>query len=92
MPVAITYNQTDSDEPLTTLVEPYHNILYSWGKGDSGCLGHGVDKDINVPTPIAMSIEESVSKVATGDHHAFALDTKNGRVYSWGKNDHGQLA
>ena len=92
MPVAITYSQADSDEPLTTLIEPYHNILYSWGKGDSECLGHGNDRDITVPTPIAFSIEESVTKVATGDSHVFALDLKNGQIYSWGKNNHGQLA
>lgn len=34
--------------------------------------------------------ESPVVKLATGRTHVLALDVK-GRVYSWGKNDHGQL-
>ena len=31
-----------------------------------------------------------IVQIATGKEHVLALDSK-GRVYSWGRNDHGQL-
>ena len=91
IPVALTHTHS-SNEKVTTLVEADQNIVYTWGKGEGGCLGQGSEEDISTPTPLSLSIEESISKIAAGNSHTFALDNKNNCIYAWGLNDYGQLS
>ncbi len=66
--------------------------LYSWGSNSSGQLGLGFKSDfVSIPTKITIGIQgEDIASVATGYNHTLAL-TENGKVYSWGSNETGQL-
>lgn len=76
IPVAITHMQ-NLTEKVTTLVETDQTIVYTWGKGEGGCLGQGSELDRNIPVPLSLSIEEHITKISTGKSHVFALDGKN---------------
>jgi alpha-tubulin suppressor-like RCC1 family protein len=91
IPIALSYMLNESEQ-VTTVVDPGQNIIYSWGKGKTGCLGHGSYDDIYTPTPISFSFEEMISKVAAGKNHVFALDSSKNVAYSWGNNNYGQLS
>jgi alpha-tubulin suppressor-like RCC1 family protein len=59
--------------------------------GEDVKAGHG-DSDSNylVPTPVAAMTGVQVRSVAAGYNHSLALGC-DGRVYSWGVNEYGQL-
>ena len=64
--------------------------VYSWGWGAHGQLGHGA-KTRSYPAPkLVEALPESVRSVAAGGVSSFAV-TVNGRVYSWGSSEFGQL-
>jgi alpha-tubulin suppressor-like RCC1 family protein len=65
-------------------------IVFTWGKGNDGKLGHGDEKDISVPSPIDQSILCFVVQLAGGFEHSLALTLKR-EVFSWGWGHHGQL-
>lgn len=64
------------------------NDLYTWGRNDSGQLGHGNFDKYKLPTKV-VSIS-NVIDVAAGYCHTACVDQK-GDVYTWGYNDQGQL-
>lgn len=55
--------------------------VYTWGRGRHGVLGHGTEKDAEVPKKVAML--PPVRGVATGGMHTFAWTATN-RVFCWG--------
>lgn len=57
-----------------------------------GCLGLGNCDNVSIPRQIAQLTPVSVTTVAVhpGGRHALAL-TEEGKVYSWGCGDRGQL-
>ena len=59
--------------------------LFLWGKGENGCLGHGSDADVLVPTLNVTLYERGVkvSHVACGHAQTCAV-AGDGHVYSWG--------
>ncbi len=71
--------------------------LWAWGSNDSGELGIGVfptglpsNSSWRYPTPVAViGMDSGVTAVAAGRY--FSLAVKEGGVYSWGRNDSGQL-
>ena len=83
----------------------YHSIavnsngdLYSWGWNGQGQLGNGTNTDSNVPLPVRTAGTPMAGKkivhVSTGGNFykgsSLALSSE-GKVYSWGANDQGQL-
>ncbi|XP_026548213.1 probable E3 ubiquitin-protein ligase HERC6, partial [Notechis scutatus] len=64
--------------------------VFSWGAGGFGQLGTGKLKDSSTPKKIDALSKYNVIQVACGHYHSIAL-TKDGRVFSWGHNSHGQL-
>ncbi|WP_462159443.1 RCC1 domain-containing protein [Pseudoalteromonas sp. GB56] len=62
--------------------------LYSWGRGDSGQLGHGDLLDLNVPKAVEPSI--SWAQVSAGTNHTVGI-TREGRLFTWGANAYNQL-
>ncbi|KAM6441453.1 putative E3 ubiquitin-protein ligase HERC6 [Liasis olivaceus] len=64
--------------------------VFSWGAGGFGQLGTGKLEDVFIPKKINSLSMYSVIQVACGHYHSIAL-TKDGRVFSWGQNVHGQL-
>lgn len=67
-------------------------LLYGYGVGYSaiGILGVTHLKSTDIPVRIHLPEEEQVSSVVCGTHHTMVV-TRNGRLYGWGHNDHGQL-
>jgi alpha-tubulin suppressor-like RCC1 family protein len=63
--------------------------VFSWG-GITFCLGREISKGNEKEIDEIEHFDNPIVKLATGRSHVLALDVK-GRVYSWGKNDHGQL-
>lgn len=59
-------------------------IVYSWGKGSSGCLGIKCEEDIDTPSPLTLSIEENITTVVTGRNHVFAINEDKDCIYAWG--------
>eukprot|EP01041_Mallomonas_annulata_P010425 gene10425-21748_t len=64
--------------------------ILSCGAGEYGRLGVGSSSDALTPQSVDSLIDENMVQVVTGQSHSLAL-TEDGRVYSWGKNDNGQL-
>ena len=71
--------------------------LYSWGTGTEGQLGlyfvpGGKGTSFTVPTPQIVSglNGKNVSQISCGNNHS-AVVSSDGSVYTWGKNDYGQL-
>ncbi|XP_053109606.1 probable E3 ubiquitin-protein ligase HERC6 isoform X2 [Hemicordylus capensis] len=64
--------------------------VFSWGAGTFGQLGTGELRERIIPKKIDGLSTLKVIQVACGNYHSIAL-AKDGRVFSWGQNTHGQL-
>jgi alpha-tubulin suppressor-like RCC1 family protein len=64
-------------------------LLYSWGRGEYGELGHGA-KSIETNIPTLIQHEKKFIQISCGDYHTFAID-KKGNMFGWGQNFDRQL-
>ncbi|XP_022862564.1 ultraviolet-B receptor UVR8-like [Olea europaea var. sylvestris] len=65
--------------------------VYGWGRGEHGRLGFGDDKSSKmVPQTVQLLAGEDIVQVSCGGTHSVAL-TKDGRMFSFGRGDHGRL-
>lgn len=64
--------------------------VWGWGSNNWGVLGHNEDTYISSELPTKISGLDDITELATGLHHAVALNDK-GILYTWGANDAGQL-
>eukprot|EP00741_Cyanophora_paradoxa_P003473 tig00000711_g3373.t1 len=65
--------------------------VYSWGRGDSGQLGHNDFRHLSVPRLLlAPPLQRKSRMVACGTSHTLVL-ADNGEVYAFGNNEQGQL-
>ncbi len=85
--------ELESEKILDVAAGNYHSLavirggVLTWGRNDSGQLGHGDNVNRNTPKLILAS---TAIAVAAGYQHSMAL-TSNGKVYTWGGNSGGQL-
>jgi alpha-tubulin suppressor-like RCC1 family protein len=63
--------------------------LWSWGNNISGQLGNN-DLRIKLTPVSVVGTVKTFCKISIGNNHTVAID-KNGRLWSWGTNDSGQL-
>ena len=63
--------------------------LYAWGSNELGQLGVGDKKDRL--TPVRVKGVGNVSTITSDEEGSTFAVTKDGSLYSWGGNDHGQL-
>ncbi len=63
--------------------------LWTWGNGVNGALGHGNTTSLSTPTQVGSDTDWQ-SAVITGTESTSAIKT-NGTLWTWGKNDYGQL-
>lgn len=64
--------------------------LLTWGRGLFGCLGHGTEEDVNVPTIVETLAKTRIISVSLGQGHGCAI-SDHGDVYTWGNGARGQL-
>jgi alpha-tubulin suppressor-like RCC1 family protein len=64
--------------------------VYTWGYNVFGQLGNGTNTDSNVPVAVTGLSGETITAIASGKDHSFAL-ASDGTVYTWGDNYYGQL-
>ena len=64
-------------------------LVYSWGWGEHGQLGHGSKRGYPVPK-LVEALPEPVRSVAASNASSFAVSV-NGRVYSWGASEYREL-
>ena len=75
------------DETIYAITE--EGKLYSWGNNISGQVGNGTTN--NQTTPYLVEIDGKIKNVVSScDDTVFAI-TEDGKLYSWGKNNHGQI-
>ena len=75
-----------------TVVLTDEGMVWTWGKGDSGRLGHCSVADQKYPEPVEILNEDlgPCAEIACGESFTMAR-TGDGHVYTWGKNECGQL-
>mmetsp|Transcript_4103 Transcript_4103/g.7509 ORF Transcript_4103/g.7509 Transcript_4103/m.7509 type:complete len:264 (+) Transcript_4103:85-876(+) len=76
-----------------TLFLTEEGTVYSCGMAEHGRLGilENWNTDVLVPQELTEVFDdEKVIQVSAGFNHSMAL-TESGRVFSWGRNDHGQV-
>lgn len=69
--------------------------VFAWGLNNHGQLGIANKFNTSVPTRVkeldpSPADNDCVVMLAGGEHHSIAL-TKLGAVYTWGRNDEGQV-
>lgn len=68
-----------------------NNKVWTFGSGAHGILGHGNSMDQpNQSAPRVVKLNKDATSVAVGTFHMLAL-TAGGKVFSWGRNNAGQL-
>ena len=97
-PIDIPWHD-ELDEPTdiaagngTCFVLSAMGYLFSFGQGRCGVLGHGkAHASTPIPRPVScLHPGIKVRMVSTGDYHT-AIVTTSGQIYTWGKNNQGQL-
>eukprot|EP00026_Physarum_polycephalum_P000607 Phypoly_transcript_00608.p1 GENE.Phypoly_transcript_00608~~Phypoly_transcript_00608.p1 ORF type:complete len:793 (-),score=73.68 Phypoly_transcript_00608:976-3354(-) len=69
-------------------------VVYSWGKGANGRLGHGDEINHSTPAIVKALTGLHVTMIACGWSHSLAVCAKTSDtsvLYTWGKGDSGQL-
>jgi alpha-tubulin suppressor-like RCC1 family protein/tRNA A-37 threonylcarbamoyl transferase component Bud32 len=64
--------------------------VYAWGWNGRGQIGNGCYRFQLTPIKVKGCYNERVVMISCGECHSMVL-TECGRVYSWGRNDYGQL-
>ena len=66
--------------------------VYTWGKGEHGCLGHGDAADRLEPSLVRLLHDQGVKIVQAASGHSHMLATsRDGNVWSWGYGKTGAL-
>lgn len=63
--------------------------LQCWGNNNRGQLGNGTTTASTVPTPVATTLDSTVTAAAAGEYHTCAI--VDGGLMCWGYNGDGQL-
>lgn len=66
------------------------NELFTWGLNNYGQLGYEAEENVAIPRKVPLPDGIKIKQVAGGFHHSMLL-TEDGKVYSWGRGDYGQL-
>ena len=87
-----TLPQVAAGEGFTVALDKDGKV-YTWGKNDLGQLGDQGKENRIVPTEITFDFgnpSNYITRIETGNGHTIAVDN-TGKVWTWGRNDLGQL-
>lgn len=73
-----------------TIARTECGLVFTWGGGKNGRLGHGDEKIRAQPTCVESLCDERAISVTAGYHNNLVL-SERGQVWSWGWGAHGQL-
>jgi len=67
-------------------------VVYTWGYGKDGSLGHGTTENCEIPKEVDYFKNNNIKidQIECGDYFTLAL-TDDGKLYAWGQNNFGQL-
>jgi alpha-tubulin suppressor-like RCC1 family protein len=63
---------------------------YIWGSGEAGQIGNEKLQAATLPQELKVLRSQKIRQISFGNGHVVAL-TRDGAIYTWGKNEHGQL-
>ncbi|XP_015429351.1 PREDICTED: LOW QUALITY PROTEIN: E3 ubiquitin-protein ligase HERC2 [Dufourea novaeangliae] len=86
-PVTMIASHSDGKHYLALTQE---NLVYSWGNGDGGRLGHGDRTWYDEPKLIEALVDKNITFITCGSTYSAAL-TSNGELYTWGRGNYGRL-
>uniref|UniRef100_A0A4W3I9N5 HECT and RLD domain containing E3 ubiquitin protein ligase 3 n=1 Tax=Callorhinchus milii TaxID=7868 RepID=A0A4W3I9N5_CALMI len=87
---AQTIKHTACGESHTLAVND-HGQVFAWGAGKDGQLGiDSMEETVRKPRLVKSLSGHEVTQVTCGSWHCMAL-TKDGQLFAWGQNTHGQL-
>lgn len=66
-------------------------VLYTWGKGQNGRLGHGGADNELLPKAVEALVGQHVVQVSCGDFHTACVTLNPTFVYTWGLGLSGRL-
>mmetsp|Transcript_21486 Transcript_21486/g.30089 ORF Transcript_21486/g.30089 Transcript_21486/m.30089 type:complete len:607 (+) Transcript_21486:80-1900(+) len=64
--------------------------VWTWGEGKFGRLGHGAERNCHSPRMVEALLGKRPKQVACGGFHT-AVITEDGKMYTFGGGEHGQL-
>lgn len=73
-----------------TIARTANGLVFTWGGGKNGRLGHGDEKIRAQPTCVERLMNDRAVLITAGYHNNLVL-TEAGEVWSWGWGAHGQL-
>lgn len=73
-----------------TIARTRSGLVFTWGGGKNGRLGHGDEKIRAQPACVEALLRHKAVSVTAGYHNNLVL-TENDEVWSWGWGAHGQL-
>lgn len=73
-----------------TIARTTTGLIFTWGGGKNGRLGHGDEKIRAQPTCVESLMRHRAVSITAGYHNNLVL-TATGEVWSWGWGAHGQL-
>lgn len=66
-------------------------VLFTWGRGQNGRLGHGGTENEMLPKAVEALAGQHVSQVSCGDFHTACVIVNPTHVYAWGLGLSGRL-
>lgn len=73
-----------------TIARTTSGLVFTWGGGKNGRLGHGDEKIRAQPTCVEALVQQEAVAITAGYHNNLVL-TSTSDVWSWGWGAHGQL-
>jgi alpha-tubulin suppressor-like RCC1 family protein len=67
-----------------------NGTLWSWGRNDVGQLGQNIASTVSVSSPVQIGALTNWSTITSNTVHGCAITT-SGTLFSWGRNQAGQL-
>jgi len=64
--------------------------VYTWGEGKFGRLGHGAERNCHSPRLVETLLGKRPVQISCGGFHS-AVVTADGKMYTFGGGEHGQL-
>jgi len=68
-----------------------NGVLFTWGRGQNGRLGHGGTENEMLPKAVDALAGQHVSQVSCGDFHTACVILNPTHVYAWGLGLSGRL-